>query len=370
MRDGSTGAARRGQGGFALLVSLIAIVGLTALATGGFLLASSERQVSSNHQAVVEAFYLANAGLNDYLGTQSGEPPAGPTTYGPFVYEDGSATVTVTRVSTTGDPGDPGLYQITSEGRFDPTGAGNPVIRAVNALALLDPTTVPDFDAAVTSGAGVRKRGDSGEIDGRDACGLESARAGLRVPEEGYEQNGSGEVVFGDPPVEEIADPLDFDGDGSTDDEERWWNGMLDGTGVDHDYVVEDGDFPDTGGEGMPVTYVDRDDVSLGPEASGQGLLIVRGGAELLGGFDWDGIILVGGSITDDGVGEVEGAVITGLNRLRGETVGADDLEDDTGGDDGLEGTRSFQFHSCYVEQVQRASALLAQVPGTWHERM
>ena len=64
-----TGSGR--QGGFALLVSLIAIVGLTALATGGFLLANSERRVSSNHHDVVEAFYLANAGLNDYLGNQT-----------------------------------------------------------------------------------------------------------------------------------------------------------------------------------------------------------------------------------------------------------------------------------------------------------
>ena len=376
----SSGDVRgREEGGFALLVSLIAIVGLTALATGGFLLANSERQVSSNHQAVVEAFYLANAGLNDYLASQTGAPPAGPTTYGPYSYEGGSASVRVMRVSTAEDPGrttgaagDPGLYLVTSEGRYDPNGTGDAVTRTVSSVTIIDPSTVPDFNAAITSGGGIQKQGSSGEINGNDECGQESARAGVRVPVDGYDQSGSGTVVYGDPPVEEVEDPLDFDGDGGTVDEEEWWNGVLDGREVEHDYVVKSGDdFPNTSGSGaMPVTYVDQDNVSLGDTESGQGLLIVRGNVNFLGGFDWNGIILVGGSVTDNGIGEIEGAVMTGLNRLKGEYVGQDDLDNDTNDDDTLNGTKKFLFHSCYVEQVQQANAVLAELPGTWHERI
>lgn len=364
--------AERRRGGFALLVSLVAIVGLTALATGGYLLASSERRVASNHHAGVEAFYLADAGLNDYLAGQSGTPPAGPVTYGPYAYPGGAASVTVTRVSTTGGSADPGVYRITSEGRYDPNGVGDPVSRTVSTVALLDRFVVPPVTAAYAAGGGMRKTGGSGAIDGSDGCGREAARAGVRVPVGGYRQAGGGEVVSGDPPVEESPLPLDLDGDGSTADETAWWNGMLDGTGIQRDYVVGGpaGGWPDTDGDGMPVVFVDRDDVRLGSEASGRGILVVRGDVTLAGGFAWDGIVLVGGSLTDDGAGRVEGAVVTGLNGLRGEAVARDDLADETGVGVGPEGSGTFRFHSCNVSEALDASAMLVELPGTWHERI
>lgn len=359
------------EGGFALLVSLIAIVGLTALATGGFLLANSERRVSSNHHSVVEAFYLANAGLNDYLANQSGQPPAGPTTYSPYnSYPGGSASVTVQRVATAA--GDAGLYEVTSTGSYDPNGTGNPVTRTVSTVALLDYSVLPKPPGAITSGGGIQKQGSSGEINGNDECGVESAVSGVRVPVGGYEQSGDGEVVYGDPPVEEISDPLDFDGDGSTADEADWWQGIQDGTGIQHDHVVASGDeFPDTSGGDMPVTYVDQDSYSLGSGESGQGLLIVSGNVNFGGGFDWNGIILVGGTVTDNGIGEINGGVMTGLNSLTDPNwSGTDDLDNDTNDDDTLNGTKKFLFHSCYVKQVQQSSAVLAELPGTWHERI
>lgn len=372
MNHSSDDIRHGGQGGFALLVSLIAIVGLTALATGGFLLANSERQVSSNHQAVVEAFYLADAGLNDYLGNQSGQPPAGPTTYGPYSYYEGSAVVTVTRVSTAGASGDPGVYLVESEGRYDPSATGNPVTRTVSTVTLLDLSILPRPPGAITSGGGIKKSGSSGEINGNDECGAESAVAGVRVPVGGYDQSGGGTVVYGDPAVEESTDPLDLDSDGSTEDEARWWQGVLDGATVQHDHVIdESGDsWPDTSGGDMPVTYVDQNNYSVGSEESGKGLLIVRGNVSFKGGFNWDGIILVGGSVTDNGIGEIEGGVMTGLNKLLGKTVSQDDLAQDTNDDDTLNGTKKFLFHSCYVKQVQQSSAVLAELPGTWHEKI
>ena len=359
----------RGEGGFALLVSLVAIVGLTALATGGFLLASSERRVSSNHHAAVEAFYLADAGLNDYLANQSGTPPDGPVTYGPYGYPDGAASVSVARVATTGGTGDPGVYRVTSRGSYDPEGTGNPVRRTVSALALLDRRVVPPIPAAYTSAGGVGKDGGSGEIDGDDACGEETARAGVRVPLDGYRQVGDGDLVDGEPPVEETPRPLDLDGDGSTVDEAEWWAGMLDGTGIEHDYVIEgaDASWPEIAAGEMPVTFVDRERTSLGSGASGRGILILRGDAVLGGGFEWDGIVLVGGSLTDDGSGGIEGAVMTGLNELQGESVAEDDLGADR---DAVEGATTFLYHSCYVNEALDGSALLAELPGTWHERI
>ena len=44
------------------------------------------------------------------------------------------------------------------------------------------------------------------------------------------------------------------------------------------------------------------------------------------GNFNWDGLVLVGGYLTSNGYQTVEGATITGLNELLGETTPASDL--------------------------------------------
>lgn len=364
MSNASHHTGENRQGGFALLVSLIAIVGLTALATGGFLLANSERRVSTNHHDVVEAFYLANAGLNDYLANQKGTPPPGPTAYGPYGYAAGSASVTVRQVSTAGGAGDAPIYVVESEGRYDPNDTGDPVTRTVRTVSLLDLAVLPTPPAAITSGGGARKNGASGLISGQDECGVDGDRPAIRVPEdEGFE--GKDDALEGsDPPVDSVADPFDFIPDG-----ESWWNGLRDGTTVPHDYTVDsdNNSFPDLEGESdMPVTYIDQDSYELGKNESGKGLLIVRGNATLKGNFEWDGMILVGGSLTDNGQGQVRGGVMTGLNVLRGEDVSADDLADT----DRLDGTKKYLFNSCIVDQVQSSSAILAELPGTWHERI
>lgn len=362
--EGSTGHRARGERGFALLVSLIAIVGLTALATGGFFLADSEHKTSTNHHASVEAFHLAEAGLNQYLGSASGSPALGWHT--PYEYPDvdGEAAVLVERVGTTRD--DQALYQVTSEGRFHPD-APNPVTRRVGVVTVLNANSIPDPEASVTSGGGITKNGNSGLISGYDNCNSASDRAGVRVPTDpGYD--GKEDPVEGDPPVEEVSSPFDFLEPGA----EEWWDGMLDGTTVPHDYTLGSDsesshwpDFDELPDDEMPVTYVDRNNVDLGDNQDGRGLLIVRGDATLQGSFDWDGMIIVGGSITDNGQGQIKGAVMTGLNVLKGEDVGQDDLEDV----DSLNGTKKYLFDSCIVQEVQNATATLSSVASTWHEQ-
>lgn len=353
-----------GESGFALLVSLIAIVGLTALATGGYFLANSERRTASNHKATVEAFYLAEAGLRDYLGSQGGVPPTGPTVVATPQYPDagGSARVEVQLIDDQ-DPDAP-LYLVSSQGRYDPNGTGDPVTRTVRTVSVLNKTSVPDPDASIKSGGGISKQGASGEINGADQCGSAADVAGVHVPPDGYDQSGNGDVVFGDPPVKESTSPL-----------EPWteemWTGMTDGSRLSYDHEIRSSsdEWPDfSSTSDMPVTLVDQENYSLGSEESGQGLLIVSGNLTLKGGFEWDGVILVGGSLTDNGIGRVEGAVTTGLNTLKGENVNQDDLADTD--DDDLNGTKKFLFHSCFIQQIQNSTAFLAELPGVWHEAM
>lgn len=355
---------RAGERGFALLVSLIAIVGLTALATGGFFLANAERQMSTNHHAAVEAFHLANAGLSNFMGTVSGDPAAAsPRSYS-YTGDGGWADVTASFVGTA--RGDERLFLIESVGSYDPNGSGNAVTRRVAKIAVLNENIIPTPPAPLTSGGGITKNGSSGLISGIDQCGNDADRSAVRVPTDpGYSQSGGGDVLEGaDPLADSVSNPFDF-----IPDAENWWQGMLDGTTVPHDHTLQSDDsssnWPEFGETEMPVTYVDKNSINLGDEQDGRGLLIVKGDVSFGGNFDWDGIIVAGGTITDNGTGQIQGAVMSGLNTLFGEDVAQDDLENI----DDLNGTKKYLFDSCIIDQLQNSLATVAGIGGTWEER-
>lgn len=364
-------SSRGRQDGFALLVSLIAIVGLTALATGGFFLANSERKTSSNHHATVEAFYLANAGMSEFMGNWKGTPPRGTATLGTYGYPDGNAVVRTTFLGYKDDDPDAPMYRVASTGRYDPNDTGDPVERTVGKITVLNVNQIKTPPAPLTSGPGVTKNGSSGKLSGIDECGQDADRPGVVVPEGGWDFNGSDaeqdSLIDGNPDGEpvETTDPF---GEMTAD----WWQSMMDGTGILHDHVVggDSGNaFPDLSDADMPVTYIDEDTYTLGSDQSGEGLLIIRGDVTLKGGFEWDGIILTGGALTDNGVGQIEGGMVTGLNILLGENVSNDDLED-TSDDDTLNGTKKFLFHSCFIDQLKNKNAVMLELSGTWHERI
>lgn len=375
-RRGTRGA-RGDEEGFALLVSIIAIVGLTALATGGFVLANAERTSSTSYQWAVEALYLADAGLNEYLTAQKGVPSTG--TYGPYNYADGWAEVTVTRVGSADqdpDDDDEWIYRVAADGHYDADGDGTAdVSRTVETLAQVNSSVIPSPPAGLASGGGVKKNGDAGLISGVDSAstsdcaeGGQATRAGVRVPVDGYSQSGGSEedVLEGDPLKEEVSDPLDFDGDGTTADETAWWEGVRDGTRLTHDHTVggsDGGSWPELGSDDWPVTYVDEDTYSVGSNESGQGILIFRGDATFKGGFEWDGLVLVGGTITDNGDGRIMGGTMSGLNTLLGQTVGEDDIGDDT-----LNGAKTYGFHSCNLDKAQKRNVSLERIYSAWRE--
>lgn len=343
--------ARRGaseQAGFALLVALLALVGVSALAAGGFFLANSERSAASNYRTSVDAFYLAQMGLSDYVGGQSGVPSEGTTSY---TYTAGEADVTVTEVGSTSNDGR--LFRVSSEGRADDGGA----LRRLELVVMSDPQTIPTPPGGLVSGAGVNKSGASGSISGEDACGQAGSVAGVRAPSYSGHEN----PLSGDPPKEITNDPFGgFVG-------QAWWDGMRNGDLVQHEYVVTSAsdwpDFSSLPSDAWPVIYVDDASIELGNGESGRGLIITQGNATLKGSFEWDGGLLVGGSITDNGTGYLNGVIVTGLNRLLGESVTEDDLQDSD-----LQGTKSYQYDSCNLGTLNEKISRLVEVSGTWRE--
>jgi len=337
---------RAQQGGFALLVALLALVGLTALATGGFLMANSERKTATNYRDVVDALYVADAGLSQYLGTHRGTPSGSQTySYG----SRGSAAVTASQLVDLGSDGS--VWSLSSTGT---TSGGTS--RTVTTVAYLDINVLPVPPGALTSGGGVKKNGASGGIDGTDQCGQKPQKAGVVLPPGGW--SGKDNMITGNPKILESSTP--FAGVITANE----WQSILDGGRIPHTYDVPPDNFPDFStlpSDEWPVIYVSGNGTFDSGEA-GRGVLIVSGNATLKGNFDWDGLVMVGGSVTDNGQGTLNGAVMSGLNSLLGQNVTSDDLGDV------LNGTKRYNYHSCNLASAGKSLAVLIQEPGTWSQ--
>ncbi len=359
-RDGDDGEA-----GYALLVALLAIIGLTALATGGFIMSDAERATSSAYGTSVDAFYVAETGLHQYLGETSGTPVS-PRSY---AFNAGNARVTAARMAETGTDGQ-SVYRVASTGRVDVPGGGR-ADREVSVLAVLNPF-MNDSPGGFVSGTGLNKNGSSGTISGDDACGNQD-EAGLYVPPGGADDVDSS-ITEGNPPVQEDSDPFN---------ELEWdWRDVVDGTAMNHTHTntstsPSSGTWPNYDSipsTEYPVVYADQypDDATQDQDQQtfavdgnddGQGTLIVRGNLEMNGSFEWDGLILVGGRIVSDGNQTITGSLITGLNETLDPPESVSDGQVDLGN-----GTFTIQYNSCEVQNAGQGGASLVTMEHTWSE--
>lgn len=348
-----TAGAAGPEGGFALLAVILALVGLTALATTGFYLSSSDNRVSRNHEASVDAFFVAQAGLNQYVGENS----RGDLTR-VYLYGSDSATVTGRALVDLAASGQT-VYRVTSVG-VHRTGDGSRAVRTVSTTVLRVPSAIK-ANAAFTAGGGlVVKNGVSGTISGNDAtpgCG-QGSKAGIAIPSDGtYDQNGASKLVpQGDPAV----------------DQSRSASELYQSMNMNWDQMLSSGSSygapPDTSFYGSvsasqdwPVVTV-RDNATVDASMSGKGILIVEGNLTMNGAFQWDGIILTGGYLTSDGQQTINGTLITGMNELAGRgNVPSSDV---------LNGNKVFQYNSCNVTQALSAFATLSEEPGSWSETL
>jgi hypothetical protein len=357
-------AVAREERGAALMIVIVALVGLTVLGAAGLTMTTSDIRHSENVEASIEAFYAADAGLFQYFGSK-----ADGTTADTFTVGSSTVIVTPTLISNL-DGGQP-MYRVRSVATH--TVAGVSTTRAVNALGVYVPATPGGVtvNAALASGTGMLKNGDSGTISGVDqasagdpACpdSPGATVAGLSVPPGGYTQSGGDPVPEGDPDIDESA------ADGVE---------LLENTGIDWEelsegdhatYSVPPDAWPDYDAlpsDEWPVIYVDGS-VALDPNHSGRGTIIVTGNLEMQGTFEWDGVLLVGGYMTSNGYQTIEGAVVTGLNILLGENVASSDIGN---------GNKQFLYNSCWLKKAAESwdgsvTEGLALVPGSWSEEI
>jgi hypothetical protein len=321
---------------------------------------SSERRITGDAQAQVDAFTVAQSGLNNYLATRNGKPgPSQDTTF--TTLPGGSALVSLRMLRESTTTLLPAVYVITSRGtnttakRYD---ALTPLAeRTVATYALWTPAPL-DLDAAFTSLSGIDKNGNSGALDGNDRCtvagGSQPPIPGAAVPNGGY--SGHTSPINGNPDNTPIT--LGTGGPAGTakDEVDIDWAGITAGTVLPPDYLWPA--WP-TAGEmsNWPVVKVAGD---LTLPASGKGILIVTGDLRVDGAtppLQWEGLVLVGGQLLSNGAMAIYGGVITALNVKLGVNVPVQAIAN---------GTKIYQYDSCSLTRALGHVGSLQRVRNGW----
>jgi len=344
-----------------LVILLMAILAIAV--TAGFARVSEERRIVGDQQAQVDAFAVAQSGLERYVALVDSTPGAFDSVAIPIGPDDTAFVALFQIRAPVGAT--PGMYVLRSRGvshggRFS---FNTPAAQRTVAQYATWQDASMDVDAAWTSIGGLSKNGDTGTISGNDACGVPSSPvAGVMVPAhfntyDGYRQApppGIPIVPQGSPQINMTAlDSASTAAVVSID-----CNGIVNGGALSPDYAL-------TSTSGWPVSFVDWPvvivdnpgaPVTLDATQTGQGVLIITGDATLDLNFTWAGVVLIGGYAMVRGNASVQGALVTGLNLKLGDDIGSADA-----------GTQlQVQYHSCNLAAALARFAHLQLVANAW----
>jgi Tfp pilus assembly protein PilX len=357
---------RNNRDGFALPMAVLALGLITAGVMAAFTRAGAEARTVDNQQEQQAAFGVANAGLERYLAEArflSGDTITGRT----FSFVDGNAHVMVHVMRNRAHARDTTILLIRSIGTVnrDNVGAGRPAATRTVAQLAWRPAGSMQVQSAWTSLSGLRKDGVAGDITGHDACSGTSL-PGVAVPDGTF--SGHDDAISGNPAIAymgtqaQMASTIKIDWAGIT-------NPLSPSLSPTHIVCVPgsngyDARFGPCSGWPTSSTYTDSWPVVLingsykGIDGgAGRGMIIATGDFELLGGDSWSGIVLVGGEMHDRGTGAVAGAVISGLNVLKGMAVNEASR---------AHGTKSYTYDSCAVADAASGAARVIPIANAW----
>jgi hypothetical protein len=367
MTDANRATLIGNRRGIALPLVLLLTVLLTISISAGFMLASNEHQVGTDHDAQIKAFAVAQQGVERYLTDVTTLPTTFPDVR-TITVAGGTATVTLRQVRAAGS-GFSAIYAVTSVG--DATSknlrrsASTPVAeRSISQFVTWQSASIT-ANAAWTSLSGLSKNGNSGTASGINSAdpttgcaGAGDVIAGIAVPNALFSQaGGSSNWIDGNPddnpaylgtpgPTGTAVDAIGVD-----------WAGILAGA-IAPDFTLSRVVTPNTGAwpttaqfANWPVVLVKGNITNADNVSAGLGTLVVTGNADL-SNFIWHGVVLVGGTLTMSGSqGQIWGTAISGLNIQLGQTVVPSAVGN---------GNIVAQYNSCDI-----AKALLKL--GGWH---
>jgi hypothetical protein len=322
---------------------------------------SSERRRTSDEQAQVDAFAVAQSGMEQYFNAiaGSGMPPAShdSTITG---LPGGTAQISLRRLRDSSGAL-PAIFVVTARGTNTTAtrygASAPPAERTVAQYAIWQRASL-DLDAAFTSLSGLDKNGNSGALDGNDGCAGSGKPPipGVAVP--GGTYSGQTNPINGNPDNAPID--LGTPGIGGTakDAVHIDWAGITAGTAITPDITIPTGSWPNaTVMNTWPVIRVNGDLSLNGGSTDGKGILIVTGNLTLSGSFQYSGIVLVGGTLTSNGNNTVEGAVVTGLNIKTGVAVPQEAVGN---------GNKTFQYNSCNIDMALNRLGSLQRLRNAW----
>jgi len=368
----------RNRGGFALPMTIMVIVVLTAALTSAFVSTSSETTTNVALRGQNRAFMIAQMGLERFL-----EKPD-PLTLCPtcdtlrstpsvdaFAREiDGdSVYITVTRIRHQSGATVPAVYFIQARGidkrsklsgRLAAIGAE----RSVGVYAQWNVNTM-GVRSAWTSLTGLDKNGTAGLLSGVDQCGVMPDVAGTTVPQGQFTHSGGTGWAEGNPPVDtsmtasQVADSVNID-----------WKSIINGNSMPADIVVNStADFPSAGWfdadtSRWPIIRITVDGFSL--PNHGRGIIIAEKDFKIVGSNMWDGVVLVGGQLISNGSNTVAGATVSGLNVLLGAEAGESVLDDGATAN----GQKIYQYSSCKVARATKSLESYRVLANAWADNL
>jgi type II secretory pathway pseudopilin PulG len=368
--------------GFALPLVILIIAILTAALAAGFTATSAEIETNSAQRSTNRAFNIAQSGLEQFLVRRNEvgfcqacmADPTDSTNNGidsaRVTVSKGFVDVIARRVRPYIDNNTPAMYFIKARGvDTSKSGALGGAARAtkgertVGVYATWNTNTMKVL-GSWTSLTGLNKKGTAGVISGVDQCGKADTVAGVVTPKGDLFVSGQWTAI-GDPPADTFKTTSQLEAGVGID-----WNAVRNGNALTADITIPPGNFPDVGWfmadtiNRWPIIHV-LGDFNL--PNKGQGTLIVDGDLAINGSDMWDGVILVGGKLTSNGINTVAGATISGLNKLLGATPDTSEINSDNSD---ANGNKNFLYNSCKVSRATQALRTYKIMPNTWMDNV
>lgn len=355
------------RGGALILVLLLTVLLMVAIA-GAFTRVMSERRTALDATAQVDAFALAQSGVDRYLIEHPTVPATLPDS-ATYSLPGGTATVTLRWFRRSAAAPADTIMLITSRAEATSSRSNSRTPRAtrtVSQMIRFAPGLL-DVDAGFYSFSGFHKNGNSGSLSGIDHCGVNPPIAGIAVTSVNGDPStahytGHTNPINGNPdntpvnlgtpgPTGTAKDKLTFD-----------WEAISQRTAITPDYyqrttspaVNWQPSSPPTSGNAWNIIFVEGDYSGKFP-GNGKGIFIVTGNLTMNGNTTWNGIVLVGGHFTSNGNNTVYGATYVGLNAIVAAYNSPNAPQPSfpiPGVQDVGNGTKTYQYDSCAIKNA------------------